>query len=89
MPAMTTDPASLFLPMKDLSVLVSEGYRDGLAWLSAEELQRFGSYSRVYLLGLLDGIAYHAVDVSGGGQELPALAAASTGTWTCGRPRSR
>ncbi len=71
--AMTTDPASLFLPMKDLSVLVSEGSRETLAWLSAEELRSFGSYSKVYLLGLLDGVAYHAVDVSENGDQLPAL----------------
>ena len=71
--AMTTDPASLFLPMKDLSVLVSEGSQESLAWLSAEELRSFGSYGRVYLLGLLDGVAYHAIDVSGKGQELLAL----------------
>ncbi len=68
--AMTKDPSSVFLPMNDLSVLVSEGSQESLVWLSAEELQRAGSYARIYLLGLLDGVAYHAVDVSENGQDL-------------------
>ena len=71
--AVASDPASVFLPMSDLSVLVAEGSQEALVWLSAEELQAAGSYERVYLLGLLDGVAYHAVDVSENGQELLAL----------------
>ena len=68
--AMTKDPTSVFLPMNDLSVLVSEGSQESLVWLNTEELQRVGSYNRIYLLGLLDGVAYHAVDVSENGHDL-------------------
>ena len=71
--AMTTDTTSRFLPMHDLNVPVSEGPAESLLWLSADELRRSGSYSMVYLLGLLDGVAHHVVDVSENEQEMPDL----------------
>ena len=73
--AMARDKTSKFLPMHNLNVPVSEGPQEGLLWLSADELQRFGSYERVYLLGLLDGVAWHVVDVSENGQAVPDLGA--------------
>ena len=69
--AMTNDPTSKFLPMNDLNILVRQGSQDTLGWLSANEMQSFGSYSRVFLLGLLDGIACYVVDVSENGQTIP------------------
>ena len=71
--AMVGDPTSKFLPMHDLNVPVSEGPQEGLLWLNADELQRFGNYKRVYLLGLLNGVAWHVVDVSENGQAIPEL----------------
>ena len=68
--AMIKDPTSKFLPMNDLNVPVSEGSQEGLLWLSADELERFGGYKGVYLLGILDGVACHVVDVSGNGQTM-------------------
>ena len=59
--------------MHDLNVPVSEGPQEGLLWLNADELQRFGNYKRVYLLGLLNGVAWHVVDVSENGQAIPEL----------------
>ena len=72
--ARVVDPASRFLPMHELNVPVSDGPGDGLIWVGAEELQRMGSFTRVYLLGLLGGIAHHVVDVSENGQAGPDLA---------------
>lgn len=71
--AMTTDPASRFLPMHDLNVPVSEGPGDALLWLSADELQRLGVVRNVYLLGLLDGVAHHVAEISDSGQATPDL----------------
>ena len=53
--AMPNDPTSKFLPMNDLNILVRQGSQDTLGWLSAKEMQRFGSYSRVFLLGCWTG----------------------------------
>ena len=70
--SIASDPASRFLPMHELNVPVSEGPDDNLVWLSAEEVQHLGSFTKVYLLGMLDGVAHHVVDVSENGQAIPA-----------------
>ena len=56
------DPNSRFLPLRELSILVSG---DGLAWLGADDLAGHGIEATPVFLGLLDRSAYFAVDVSG------------------------
>ena len=57
--------------MRDLNVLVSEGEPGSLGWLGPEELSRVRVSTTPLFLGLLDGVAYFAIDVSnaGGGLE--------------------
>ena len=69
--SIASDPASRFLPMRELNVPVSEGPHDNLVWLNAKEVQHLGSFTRVYLLGMLDGVAHHVIDVSENGQAIP------------------
>ena len=61
------DPNSRFLPMWGPKVLITEhsdpsGY--GLGWLTMQDLKQAGINSTVMLLGMLDGTAYYAVDLS-------------------------
>ena len=58
------DPASKFLPMQDLNVLISEGSRNRLGWHGAGDLARWGIETDAVFLGLLDGVAYFAIDIS-------------------------
>jgi NAD+ diphosphatase len=60
--ARADDPRSRFLPLRDLNILVSG---DGLAWLGADDLTRHGIEAAPVFLGLLDGRAHFAVEVSG------------------------
>ena len=70
------DPTSRFLPLRDLNVLVAEGPpssngEGSLGWLAPDELSRVRVSTTPLFLGLLDGVAYFAIDVSnaGGGLE--------------------
>ena len=61
------DPNSRFLPMWGPKVLITEhpdpsGH--GLGWLTMQDLKQAGINSTVMLLGMLDGTAYYAVDLS-------------------------
>ena len=58
------DPTSRFLPFCDLNVLISEGPPDSLGWLGVGDLDRLGIDTGVIFLGLLEGAAHFAVDVS-------------------------
>ena len=61
------DPNSRFLPMWGPKVLITE-HSDpsghGLGWLTMQDLKQAGINSTVMLLGMLDGTAYYAVDLS-------------------------
>jgi NAD+ diphosphatase len=61
----TRDKSSKFLPMKDLNVLVSGESEASLAWVDVDEISGSDIDDRYILLGLLDGAAHFAVDVSG------------------------
>ena len=61
------DPSSRFLPLRDLNVLVSEGEPGSLGWLGPEELSRVRVATTPLFMGLLDGVAYFAIDVSNAG----------------------
>ena len=58
------DPASLFLPLRRLEVLVRDAAATRLAWLSGRRLAQMQVDGPRYLLGLGDGLAHFAVDVS-------------------------
>ncbi|MCE2463399.1 MAG: hypothetical protein J4F46_05740 [Dehalococcoidia bacterium] len=58
------DPRSRFLPMQDLNVLISEGPQHGLGWLNQDDLGRLGVNTGAIFLGLSDGVAHFAIDVS-------------------------
>ena len=58
------DPASLFLPLRRLEVLVRDAAATRLAWLSGHRLAQMQVVGPRYLLGLGDGLAHFAVDVS-------------------------
>ena len=60
--ARALDPNSRFLPLSELSVLVSGG---GLAWVGVDDLAGLGIEEAPIFLGLLDDRAYFAVDVTG------------------------
>ncbi len=60
--ARSRDPGSKFLPLHDLNVLVSG---DSLAWIGTGDLVGLATDKAPVFLGLLDGAAYFAVDVSG------------------------
>ncbi len=61
----TQDRNSRFLPMRDLNVLVSDDSDNGLAWIGADEFNGFDLESRFIFLGIMDGSAHFAIDVSG------------------------
>jgi NAD+ diphosphatase len=61
------DPNSRFLPMWGPKVLITEHSEHsvhGLGWLTMQDLKQAGINSTVMLLGMLDGTAYYAVDLS-------------------------
>ena len=58
------DPTSKFLPMWNLNVLLFEDAEPRLGWLGMDDLRRMGVDSEPIFLGLLDGIANFAIDVS-------------------------
>jgi len=58
------DPGSKFLPLQDLNVLIANGSQQGLGWLSFDDLARLGIDAGEVFLGLRDGEAYFAIDIS-------------------------
>ncbi len=58
------DRASRFLPMWQLNVLVQDGSGTRLGWLSPGEIERLEIRVPPVFLGLLDGLAHFAIDVS-------------------------
>jgi len=61
------DPNSRFLPMWGPKVLITEHSEHSvhdLGWLTMQDLKQAGINSTVMLLGMLDGTAYYAVDLS-------------------------
>lgn len=61
---MASNLTSKFLPMKDLTIPVSEGQQDGLGWLSVDEMRQLGIDNSALFLGLLNGVACFVVDIS-------------------------
>ena len=62
--ARTVDASSRFLPVTDQGVLVAEDAGPGLAWASREEIDRLAGSVEPIFLGLMDGVAHFAVDVT-------------------------
>ena len=61
------DPNSRFLPMWGPKVLITEHSNHsghGLGWLTMQDLKQAGINPTVMLLGMMDGTAYYAVDLS-------------------------
>ncbi len=58
------DFTSKFLPLRDLDILVTDQGQGGLGWLGANDLARLGVDSTPMFLGLLDGTAHFAIDIS-------------------------
>ena len=58
------DQTSKFLPMSKLNVLLSEKSTTELGWITIDDLDRMGIDAIPVFLGLLDGAAHFAVDVS-------------------------
>ena len=73
------DPQSKFLPMWDLNVLISEGPQQSLGWLNLEDLARLGVDTGAIFLGLLDGVAHFAIDISPNAQATQELG--ESGKW--------
>ena len=59
------DAASRFLPMRDLTVPISENSGVHLGWLGIEDLTRLGIDGRAIFLGLLNDRAHFVIDISG------------------------
>ncbi len=57
--------SSKFLPLMDLSVLVSGDQQERLGWLGVDDVRRLGADGRTLFLGLLEGAACFVVDVTG------------------------
>ncbi len=58
------DPASRFLPLWRLNVPISDGAEPALGWVQADVLNGIAIESAPCFLGLRDGLAHFAVDVS-------------------------
>ena len=59
------DPTSKFLPMWELNVPIAEASAPGLGWLHVGDLTRLGIDNSVIFLGLMNGAAHFAIDVTG------------------------
>jgi NAD+ diphosphatase len=58
------DPGSRFLAFSQLNVLIDDGAEVRLRWLGRSEVERLPMGQPPVLLGLLDGIAHFAIDLS-------------------------
>ena len=62
--AVARDGASRFLPFRKLDVLVADHPHPRLGWLRTDQLRTLAPDARPLLLGLLEGVAHFAVDLS-------------------------
>lgn len=62
--ARAADPTSKILPLSDLKIAVRDDGHPALQWLSPAEIADLGGSPLVVLLGLRDGVAHFAADVS-------------------------
>ena len=60
-----THPASRFLPISDLNILISDSASPELRWLSFEEKTQLGLDAKVFFLGSYSGRSHFVIDVSG------------------------
>ncbi len=58
-------PASRFLPVSDLNILVSDGESPELRWLTSDEKTRLGIQDNIFFLGTYAERSHFVVDVSG------------------------
>ncbi len=58
------DPASRFLPFRNLNVLLTDQTPPELGWLSTVQLRSLPPEAAWIFLGLLDGVAHFSVDLS-------------------------
>ncbi len=72
--ARTVDPSSRYLPVTDQGVLVAEDAGPGLAWTAKDEIDRLGGSGEPIFLGLMDGVAHFAMDVTKNQAAVEALA---------------
>ena len=73
------DPRSKFLPLCDLNILISEGSQHSLGWLDLNGLARLGIDTGAIFLGLTDGVAHFAIDISQNAQAVRELG--ESGKW--------
>ncbi len=73
------DPRSKFLPLCDLNILISEGSQHSLGWLDLNGLARLGIDTGAIFLGLSDGVAHFAIDISQNAQAVRELG--ESGKW--------
>ena len=57
-------PGSKFLPFRNLNVLLTDGSVPELGWLSTQQAQPLPASAEWIFLGLLDGVAHFAYDLS-------------------------
>ena len=62
---MAKDPASRFLPLSNLDVLLVQASQQRLGWLDVAELTELGIDNRPVFLGLQGETAHFVIDVSG------------------------
>jgi NAD+ diphosphatase len=62
--AQATNPLSRFLPLWQLNVLIRAEPETRLGWLSSAEIGRFELDTPPVFLGLLEGVAHFAIDIS-------------------------
>ena len=62
---MAKDRTSRFLPIRELNVPVSQGPQSALSWLTVDDMRQLGIDGSPVFLGLLEGVAYFVINVSG------------------------
>ena len=79
-------PQSRFLPLWKLNILIDHAAEMRLGWLSPNDIRRLSVKVTPVFLGLLEGIAHFAIDVSELDDPLPHLKLAAT--WRFEDPRA-
>lgn len=74
-----SNPASRFLPVSDLNILISEGENPELRWLTSGEKTRLGIDANIFFLGTYAERSHFVVDVSG--QEAVISQLCDSGEW--------
>ena len=69
--AVARDGASRFLPFRKLDVLVADHPHPRLGWLRTDQLRTLAPDARPLLLGLLEGVAHFAVDLTDSAAAVP------------------